>query len=252
MKIISWNINGWRAMQNKPYLTELIKKHKPDILCFQETKINKNIKMEIEGYECESHIGEKPGYSGTAIFYKTNMNKPLNIYRNDVEGRLICLEFDAFSVVSVYVPNSGAKLARLQYRVEEWDHSFIDELNALKTNKKPLIVVGDMNVARTEHDLKNPKSNERSAGYTIEERNSFENILDKVNLNDVWRDIHPYAPKDPSSIQYSYWSYYTKARERNAGWRIDYALLSGKVKVKQCEILTEVFGSDHAPVLFEF
>jgi exodeoxyribonuclease-3 len=252
MKIISWNINGWRAMQKKPYLTELIKKHDPDILCFQETKINKNVKMEIEGYECESHIGEKPGYSGTAIFYKTNMNKPLNIYRNDEEGRLICLEFDTFSVVSVYVPNSGAKLARLQYRVEEWDNTFIDELNALKKDKKPLIVVGDMNVARTEHDLKNPKSNERSAGYTIEERNSFENILDKANLNDVWRDIHPYDPKDPSSVQYSYWSYYTKARERNAGWRIDYALLSGKVKVKRCEILTEVFGSDHAPVLLEF
>lgn len=252
MKIISWNINGWRAMQKKPYLTELIKKHEPDILCFQETKINKNVKMEIEGYECESHIGEKPGYSCTAIFYKKNMDKPINIYRNEIEGRLICLEFGDFNITNVYVPNSGAKLARLQYRVEEWDKNFIDELNGLKKDKKPLIVVGDMNVARKEYDLKNPKNNEKNAGYTIEERNSFEEILNKVELRDVWRDMHPYDPDDPSSIQYSYWSYYARARERNAGWRIDYALISGKIEVKKCEILTEVFGSDHAPVLLEF
>lgn len=252
MKIISWNINGWRAMQKKTYLTELITTYEPDILCFQETKINKTIKMEIEGYDCESHIGEKPGYSGTVIFYKKNMDKPINIYRNKIEGRLICLEFEDFNIINVYVPNSGTNLARLQYRVEEWDKSFIDELNGLKIDKKPLIVVGDMNVARKEYDLKNPKSNERNAGYTIEERNSFEEILDKVELKDVWRDMHPHNADDLSSVQYSYWSYYTRARERNVGWRIDYVLLSGKIKVKKCEILTEVFGSDHAPVLLEF
>lgn len=250
MIIISWNINGWRAMMKKPYLLKLIGEYNPDILCFQEIKINKDVKIELEGYNCEYHIGEKPGYSGTAIFYKQSIN-PLKIKRNKTEGRLMSIEFEEFILVNVYVPNSGEKVKRLDYRVNTWDKNFTQAMkNLQKTNNsnvKPLVIVGDMNVARTINDIKNAKQNEKNAGYTIEERESFEKILKNVDLIDVWRDRNPTI-----NNKYSYWSYKgVNARKHNVGWRIDYVLMSKSIKEKECEILDNVYGSDHAPILLK-
>lgn len=251
MRVITWNINGWKAMSNKPYLTELIAQYKPDLLCLQEIKVNEKDVVQLEGYECEYHFGEKRGYSGTAIFYKKPI-KPIKVKRNRTEGRLLAFELDRFVLVNLYVPNSGENLRRLHPSPKfelsrlEWDAKLIEVLKKFKaTAKKPLLVVGDMNVARTKQDIKNASGNTRNAGFTQEERDSFENILSTVQLRDVWREMHP------DKVQYTYWSYYHKARERNSGWRIDYALLSKELRAEKCEILDHVMGSDHAPVLLD-
>ena len=245
LKIISWNVNSWRAFAKKPFFAELLKRHDPDIICMQETKLNHEFRIELPGYVSVQHLGDKPGYSGTAILYKRDIaSPPLKVRRNRTEGRLISMEFEDFVLVNVYVPNSGEALTRLDYRVDVWDKKFAIALNKLQRTK-PLVVVGDMNVARTPKDVKHAKANERSAGYTSRERESFEALLKRTSLRDVWRETHP------DRVQYSYWSYRQRARRYNAGWRIDYVLASPQIETAQCEILDDLEGSDHAPVLVE-
>lgn len=258
MKIIAWNVNGIRAMIKKNYLSNLINKEDPDIFCLGETKIscpfndvkdslNKTIKNKYFSYWSPCKI--KAGYSGTAIFTKKepiNVIYGLNISNKeyDDEGRVITCEFSKFYLIHVYTPNSGQVLARLDYRTNTWDIMFRKYINLLQKNKK-VIVCGDLNVAHKDIDLKNPKNNLRTAGFTIEERTSFDNLLLKTDLIDTFR----YLNKD--TIKYSYWSYKYHAREKNAGWRIDYFLVDKKLikKVINSDILNDIMGSDHAPII---
>ena len=260
MKIIAWNVNGIRAMIKKKDLFSLINEEDPDIFCLGETKIscpydevekalNNNLKSKY--YNFWSPCKVKGGYSGTAIFTKKN---PKNIIYGlqiddkeyDDEGRVITCEFSKYYLVHVYTPNSGQVLARLDYRTKVWDNAFIKYILKLQSSKK-VIVCGDLNVAHTEIDLKNPKTNLRTAGYTIEERESFDKLLDKTGLIDTFRFEHP------ETIKYSYWSYRFNSRTKNAGWRIDYFLVDKKLKKKliKSNILTEIMGSDHAPIILE-
>ena len=255
LKIISWNVNGIRAIMKKNELYKLIEKEKPNIICFGETKIScpfvdteDKLKEEIKGYKYRywSPCLVKKGYSGTAIFSK---KKPLNVTYGlgsssiDQEGRVITLEFEEYYLLHVYTPNSGEALKRLDYRVNTWDiefRKFVKNLN--KT--KPTIVTGDLNVAHHEIDIHNPKGNLKSAGFTQEERDSFTKFLKDTKMIDTFRYLNP------EEQIYSYWGYRFNLRSKNKGWRIDYFLLSEKVIkwVKKSEILTEVIGSDHAPV----
>jgi len=260
MKIIAWNINGIRAILKKNNLVELINIEEPDIICLSETKINcsyddikdnLNKNLNDKYYNYWSPCKVKAGYSGTAILTKKepiNIIYGLNINNNeyDNEGRVITCEFSKFYLIHVYTPNSGEKLARLEYRINTWDLMFLDYINKLKQNKK-VIVCGDLNVAHKEIDLKNPKNNLKTAGFTIEERTSFNNILEKTELIDTFR----YLNKE--NIKYSYWSYRFKSREKNSGWRIDYFLVDKKMikKVINSDIFTNIFGSDHAPIILE-
>jgi exodeoxyribonuclease-3 len=260
MKIIAWNINGIRAMLKKNYLIDLINNEDPDIICLGETKIscpfnnvkdnlNKSINNKYFNYWSPCKI--KSGYSGTSIFTKKepiNVIYGLNINNKeyDDEGRVITCEFAHFYLIHVYTPNSGQLLARLDYRTNIWDVMFTKYINKLKETKK-VIICGDLNVAHKEIDLKNPKTNLKTAGFTIEERNSFDNILNKTNLIDTFR----YLNKE--TIKYSFWSYKFKAREKNVGWRIDYFLVDKKLinKVTKSDILVDILGSDHAPIILE-
>lgn len=246
MKIVSWNINGWRALLKKDHFHNLINVEKPDVICLQETKINPSVKIEYPGYNVFQHTDStRPGYSGTAILYK-NTVKPIHFRKNKSEGRIICMELETIYLVNVYTPNAGENLQRLDYRVNEWDTGFVKFIKSLNSQKQ-IIVVGDLNVARTVNDIKNAKGNMRGAGFTIEERNSFENLLKETQMTDVWRE------RNPEKEQYSYFSYLGNARARNAGWRIDYVLTNSKhvQKIKKCEILDKVLGSDHVPLIFE-
>ena len=254
MKIISWNINGWRALLKKEHLHNLITAEDPDVICLQETKINPSVIIEYPGYNVFQHTDpSRPGYSGTAILYKKGLSKPIGFKKNKTEGRIICAEFEDFYLINVYTPNSGGDLLqRLDYRVNEWDKGFLTFIKSLLQLKdfkasKQVIVVGDLNVARTVKDIKNAKGNMRGAGFTIEERHSFENFLKETQMVDVWRERNPHRE------QYSYFSYLGNARMRNAGWRIDYVLTDSKFvnKIKRCEILDKVLGSDHVPLVFE-
>lgn len=240
MKIITWNINGWRSMLKNDNFVNLIKKENPDIICLQETKLNEKVHIEFDGYNVFENTASRPGYSGTAILYKQDVAH-IRFKKNKTEGRICMMEFDKFCLVNVYTPNSGQQLNRLDYRTNYWDKEFIKVIQKLKKN---VVIVGDLNVARSDMDIANPNSNRRSAGFTKEERISFENILDELKLTDVWRREHP------EKIQYTYWSNFHKARERNIGWRIDY-VLSDKMKIKNCNILDCIMGSDHAPIVFE-
>jgi exodeoxyribonuclease III len=260
MKIIAWNINGIRAMLKKKDLINLINKEDPDIFCLGETKIScpfEDTKEEIKKLLNKSYndywspCKVKNGYSGTAIFTK---KKPKNIIYGlniddkeyDEEGRVITCEFSKFILVHVYTPNSGEALARLDYRTKSWDKIFTKYLKKLSENKN-VILCGDLNVAHNEIDLKNPKTNLRSAGFTIEERQSFNHLIKDTNMIDTFRFLHP------DEIKYSYWSYRMKARERNSGWRIDYFIVSEKIikKIIKSDILIDIYGSDHAPVILE-
>lgn len=260
MKIIAWNVNGIRAMLKKNHLVDLINDEDPDIICLGETKIscpfndvkdtlNKSLNNKYYNYWSPCKV--KAGYSGTAIFTK---KEPLDVIYGlninnkeyDDEGRVITCEFSKFYLIHVYTPNSGEALARLEYRTTIWDNMFLIYINKLKENKK-IIVCGDLNVAHKEIDLKNPKTNLKTAGFTIEERESFSKILEKTDLIDTFRYLH----KD--DIKYSYWSYKFRAREKNAGWRIDYFLVDKKLikKVINSDIMVDIMGSDHAPVILE-
>lgn len=244
-KLISWNVNGLRACLGKNFM-EFFDYVDADIFCLQETKIQEGqVDWNKEGYYAYWNYAEKKGYSGTAIFSK---EKPLNvtygigIEEHDKEGRVITLEFDNYYMVTVYTPNSQNGLARLEYRMK-WEDDFRNYLLNLKKNK-PVIVTGDMNVAHKEIDLKNPKTNRKNAGFTDEERQKMMELLE-VGFIDTFRYFYP----DTEGI-YSWWSYRFKAREKNAGWRIDYFLVSDDLKDKliDAHIHTEIMGSDHCPV----
>lgn len=246
MKLISWNVNGLRACVGKGFL-DYFKEQQADIFCLQETKLQEGqIDLELEGYHQYWNYAEKKGYSGTAIFTKQepiSVQYGLGIDEHDKEGRVITLEFENFYMVTVYTPNSQEKLARLDYRMV-WEDEFRKFLLELD-KKKPVIICGDLNVAHKEIDLKNPKTNRKNAGFSDEERAKMTTLLES-GFVDSFRYFYP----DRAEI-YSWWSYRFSARAKNAGWRIDYFLVSDRIKtnMKDAEIHTEVLGSDHCPVV---
>jgi exodeoxyribonuclease-3 len=270
MKIIAWNVNSLRAILKKEDLINLINNEDPDIFCMGETKLSgsfeteeKTLKIKLKSkYFYYWNLSKaKLGYSGTAILTK---EEPINVIYGlkinnkeyDNEGRVITCEFLNYYVVHVYTPNSGEQLARLDYRTNEWDPAFTKMLYKLQKNK-PVILCGDINTAREEIDLKNPKTNIRSAGFTIEERESYEKLFKKTKMIDTFRYFHP------NVIKYSYWTYRFNSRfkknlldvndKTGVGWRIDVILTSLKLvnKIKKSDILTEIVGSDHAPIILE-
>ncbi len=248
MRIVSWNVNGFRAVMNKNFL-DFFKEIDSDIFCLQETKLQAGQHdLELEGYNQYWNYAEKKGYSGTAIFTRES---PLGAAfgigseEHDREGRVITLEFPRFYMVTVYTPNSQDGLARLDYRMD-WEEAFAGYLLGLD-EKKPVIVCGDMNVAHQEIDLKNPKQNRMNAGFTDQEREKFGGLLAK-GFADTFRRLYP-----DKEEAYSWWSYRFNARSRNAGWRIDYFLVSERLMpaVSDSVIRPDIQGSDHCPVVLE-
>ena len=248
MKMISWNVNGLRAAVGKGFV-EYFKEADADIFSLQETKLQAGqIDLELEGYHQYWNYAEKKGYSGVAAFTKKepmNVTYGIGVEEHDHEGRVITMEFENFYHVTVYTPNSQAENARLDYRMD-WDDAFRVYVKGLD-EKKPVIICGDLNVAHNEIDLKNPKTNRRSAGFTDEERGKFTELLE-AGFVDTFRHFYP----DMKEI-YSWWSYRFKAREKNAGWRIDYYVTSESLREKlvDAKIHTQVMGSDHCPVELE-
>lgn len=244
-KFISWNVNGLRACNGKGF-SETFKALDADFFCLQETKMQAGqLDLQFEGYKSYWSYADKKGYSGTAIYTRHEplaVSYGLGIDEHDHEGRIITLEMPEYFVVTAYVPNSQDGLRRLDYRMK-WDEDFRNYLMELR-KKKPVIACGDFNVAHQEIDLKNPKSNRRNAGFTDEEREQFSNLLN-AGFTDTFRFFHP----DETGI-YSWWSYRFKAREKNAGWRIDYFIVSDDLndQLADAKIHTEIFGSDHCPV----
>lgn len=245
MKLISWNVNGLRACVGKNFM-EFFNAVEADIFCVQETKLQEGqIALDLPGYYQYWNYAEKKGYSGTAVFTKEeplSVSYGMGIEEHDREGRVITLEYPDFYFVTVYTPNSQNELKRLSYRME-WEDDFRSYLNKL-AEKKGVIVCGDMNVAHQEIDLKNPKTNRKNAGFTDEERGKMTELLES-GFVDSFRSFFP----DREGV-YSWWSYRFKAREKNAGWRIDYFLVSESLKEKMtgADIHTEIMGSDHCPV----
>ena len=244
MKLISWNVNGLRACAGKGF-AESFKALNADFFCLQETKMQAGqLELEFDGYESYWNYAEKKGYSGTAIYSR---HKPLSVTygmgveEHDHEGRIITLEMSDFYLVTVYTPNSQDGLRRLDYRMQ-WEDDFRNFLKALD-KKKPVIVCGDLNVAHEEIDIKNPKTNRRNAGFTDEDREKM-TILINDGFIDTFRTLHP------DQVTYSWWSYRFHAREKNAGWRIDYFLTSDRLRprITDAKIHTEIMGSDHCPV----
>ncbi|WP_445384841.1 exodeoxyribonuclease III [Robiginitalea sp. IMCC44478] len=251
MKLISWNVNGLRAVVKKDFY-EVVANLAPDVLCLQETKAQDEEVAKalapLKDYEIFSNSAHKKGYSGTAI---ATTSSPLSVQtgmghaEHDSEGRLQCADYGDFYLVNVYVPNSGQALDRLDYR-KKWDADFLAYLMGLE-KKKPLIVCGDFNVAHRPVDLKNDKSNyNKTAGYTQVEIDGMDNFI-QAGFTDSWRSLHP------EEVAYTFWSYRFKARERNTGWRIDYFLISDALlkKVKSATIHTDIMGSDHCPIGLE-
>lgn len=245
MKLISWNVNGLRACINKGF-NEAFKELDADIFCLQETKLQEGqVELNIEGYFDYWNYAEKKGYSGTAVFTKIKpitVQLGMGIEENDKEGRIITLEYEKYYLVNVYTPNSKRELLRLDYRMK-WEDDFRSYLLKLD-EKKPVIVCGDLNVAHKEIDIKNAKSNRKSAGFTDEERNKMTHLLSS-GFTDTFRYFYP--NKEGS---YSWWSYFGRAREKNVGWRIDYFIVSNRFEemLKDSFILPEILGSDHCPV----
>ncbi len=245
MKLISWNVNGLRACVQKGFL-EFFREIDADIFCIQESKLQEGqIALDLEGYRQYWNYAEKKGYSGTAIFAKTepiSVAYGIGVEEHDHEGRVITLEYADFYMVTVYTPNSQDGLARLDYRMR-WEDAFLAYLKKLE-EKKPVIFCGDLNVAHEEIDLKNPKTNHNNAGFTDQERGKFTQLVEN-GFVDTFRYFYP----DTAGV-YSWWSYRMKARERNAGWRIDYFVVSQSLKDRLlgAKIHTEVMGSDHCPV----
>ena len=244
MKLISWNVNGLRACVGKDF-EQQFKVFNADFFCLQETKMQAGqLDLSFPGYESYWNYADKKGYSGTAIFTK---HKPLsvtygiNIDEHDHEGRVITLEMDDFYLVTVYTPNSQDELRRLEYRMK-WEEDFQSYLHKLDETK-PVIVCGDMNVAHQEIDLKNPKTNRRNAGFTDEEREKMTQLLNNGFI-DTFRTLYP------EQVTYSWWSYRFRAREKNTGWRIDYFLISERLRDRliDAKIHTETMGSDHCPI----
>ncbi|QUH24687.1 exodeoxyribonuclease III [Serpentinicella alkaliphila] len=248
MKLISWNVNGIRACVEKDFLG-FFEREDADIFCIQETKVQEGqIILELKDYYQYWNYAEKKGYSGTAIFSKIepiSVKYGIGVNELDNEGRVITLEFESFYLITVYSPNSQRGLARLGYRMK-WEDEFIKYLKTIEQHK-PVIFCGDLNVSHKEIDLKNPKSNRKSAGFTDEERGCFDKLIEN-NFIDTFRYIYP-----DKEDAYTWWSYFSKARERNIGWRIDYFCTSDKLKddLKDAIIYSDVFGSDHCPVGIE-
>jgi exodeoxyribonuclease-3 len=245
LKLISWNVNGLRACYDKGF-ADAFRRLDADFFCLQETKMQEGqLDAQFEGYRSYWNYAEKKGYSGTAVFSRLeplSVTYGMGIDEHDHEGRVITLELDSFFLITVYTPNSQDGLRRLEYRMK-WEDDFRTYLKKLE-EKKPVIVCGDLNVAHREIDLKNPKTNRKNAGFTDEERAKFTTLLDS-GFTDTFRYFYP----EQEGI-YSWWSYRFKAREKNAGWRIDYFLASASLndKLKGAAIHTDIFGSDHCPV----
>lgn len=248
MKCISWNVNGIRACLQKGFM-EYFKQVDADIFCLQETKCQAGqVELDLPGYHQYWNYAEKKGYSGTAIFSKQepiNVTYGMGFAEHDTEGRVITLEFEEFFMVTVYTPNAQSELARIDYRME-WEDVFKGYLKGLET-AKPVIVCGDLNVAHQEIDLKNPKTNKGNAGFSDEERGKFGELVE-AGFVDTFRYFYP-----DLEGAYSWWSYRFKAREKNAGWRIDYFLVSECLKdsLVASEIHKDILGSDHCPVMLE-
>ncbi len=263
MKLISWNVNGIRAVINKGEFAKFLAKHDPDIICLQETKANKDqVEVDLKDYHEYWASAEKKGYSGTAIFSK---QKPLDVIvgfpeeiirKYDLstdkygdpskEGRVIAAEFSDYYVVTSYTPNSKGDLSRLELRDKKWDPAFLEYLSLLQKDK-PILVSGDLNVAHKEIDLARPAANVGKHGFTDEERAGFERLLE-AGLVDSFRELHP----DKKDV-YSWWTHWANARARNVGWRIDYWLISSQLKDKlqAAEVHSDQLGSDHCPVSIE-
>lgn len=245
MKFISWNVNGIRACLTKGFM-DFFNNEDADIFCLQETKVQAGqVELDLKGYHQYWNYAEKKGYSGTAVFTKQeplSVRYGLGIEEHDKEGRVITLEFPDFYFITVYTPNSKTELERLDYRIV-WEDEFRKYMKDLE-KEKPVVVCGDLNVAHKEIDLKNPKTNRKNAGFTDEERNKFTELMD-AGFIDTFRYFYP----EQEGI-YSWWSYRFKAREKNAGWRIDYFLTSASMKDRlvSAKIHTEILGSDHCPV----
>lgn len=248
MKLVSWNVNGLRACVRKGFL-DYFNKVDADIFCVQEIKLQEGqIDLELDGYDQYWNYAEKKGYSGTAVFTKIkpiSVKYGVGIEEHDKEGRVITLEFEEFYLVNVYTPNSQRELARLDYRME-WEDMFRGYLKELDA-KKPLILCGDLNVAHREIDLKNPSTNRRNAGFTDEEREKMTELLGTGFL-DTFRYFYP-----DKEGAYTWWSYMRKSRERNVGWRIDYFIVSERLRDKLIDsnIHSDVMGSDHCPVVLK-
>jgi exodeoxyribonuclease-3 len=261
MKLITWNVNGIRAVHKKELLVPFIELQKPDIICFQETKAQEHESpVKVPGYFEYWNSAQKKGYSGVAIFSKTEalsiqLGFPEKISKKyklldgygdtTTEGRVITAEFKNFYLVNVYTPNSKSDLSRVDLRQNNWDPAFLEHCLLLE-KKKPIIFCGDLNVAHTPDDLASPKANERTHGFTIEERGAIDNII-KKGFIDVFRMF------TQGNGHYTWWSHFANARARNVGWRIDYWFVSPELKkdIKSCTILAEQMGSDHCPVVLE-
>ena len=244
MKLISWNVNGLRACEGKGF-RDVFKTLDADFFCLQETKMQAGqLDMQFDGYRSFWNYADKKGYSGTAVFTRhqpLNVSYGIGIDEHDHEGRVITLEMEDFFLVTCYTPNSQDGLKRLDYRMV-WEHDFREYLKGLDA-KKPVILCGDLNVAHEEIDIKNPKTNRHNAGFTDEEREQFSILLDN-GVTDSFRF------KYPDEVKYSWWSYRFQARQKNAGWRIDYFVISDRLRdcLADAAIHTEIYGSDHCPV----
>lgn len=245
MKFISWNVNGLRAVVTKGF-NDIFRDLDADFFCLQETKLQEGqIDLSFDGYESYWNYAERKGYSGTAIFTKhtpLSVSYGIGVEEHDREGRVITLEYPDFYLVTVYTPNSQNELKRLDYRMQ-WEDDFLSYIKRLD-EQKPVIFCGDLNVAHQEIDLKNPKTNRKNAGFTDEERAKMTVVLSS-GFTDTWRALNP----DTEGV-YSWWSYRFSARQKNAGWRIDYFIVSDRImdKVEDAKIHTDIFGSDHCPV----
>lgn len=247
MKFVSWNVNGLRACVGKSF-EESFRMLDADFFCLQETKMQEGqLNLQFEGYEAYWNYAEKKGYSGTAIYTRyqpQSVSYGMGVEAHDHEGRIITLEMPGFYLVTVYTPNSQDGLKRLAYRMQ-WEEDFLQYIKKLDA-KKPVIICGDMNVAHEEIDIKNPKTNRHNAGFTDEERNKFTTLLSE-GFTDTFRY------KYPEQVRYSWWSYRFQARAKNAGWRIDYFVVSNRLKpqIIDAKIHTAILGSDHCPVEVE-
>lgn len=246
MKLMSWNVNGLRAVMKKIDINTYVQETEADILCLQETKVQDGqVSLQPEGYHAYWNYAVKKGYSGTAVFSK---EKPLHVFyglgidEHDQEGRVITLEFEHVFVVNCYTPNAKRGLERIDYRLQ-WEADFKDYLQKLD-RKKPVILCGDLNVAHREIDLKNPKANRKNAGFSEQEREAFSALL-SAGFTDSFRYLYP-----DREGAYSWWSYRTNAREKNIGWRLDYVIVSDRLKqrISQAAICADIMGSDHCPV----